>query len=152
MLVEVERGLVELVVHVRGTREGMVSIDAREVASLDPSGTLRERVDPGPHLVEVSTADGRSARQRVDAAADEGASVSVELVVPPPTAPPSDENEDEGGGVLRSPWTWLLVGAALVAGGVALAVVLLTAEEQPTEPDFLGGRVVVLTSTPLVTW
>jgi len=117
-----------------------VRVDGETVAR-DALGSVG--IDPGSHEVEL-VRDG-TVLSRASAEVEEGGSAEVRLEAPAPESaelaasseePALTDGEDEGS-VLASPWLWVGVGAAVVAG--ALAVILVATAGG--EPDPITGNV-----------
>jgi len=130
-----------------------VRMDGELLATLSPGERAEARVDPGRHIVTVRTVDGRvEEREVVLEAGDER---RIDFQLEPTTASTDDgrlaadggddrEEVDGGGSFITSPWLWLGV-AAVVAGGVVLAVVLTQGGGEPEDPVWGAAR-------PLVTF
>ncbi len=79
------------------------------------------RLNPGPHVVTVTTADERFAETNIDLAA--GAHRSLVVPLPPPGLGRGSERR-----VRRSPWLWIGVALAIAGAGLAIG---LTRPDRP---------------------
>lgn len=127
---EIRPKLGTLRVDANGSREGVAfRIDGDELK--EAALGLERPIDPGSHVIEAATSDGRRVRREVTVKQGAGEIVTLELPAAPPaaaapvvgpaaTAPPAD---DKG----RTMLGWGLTGtgaAAIVAGAVFAGVTL----------------------------
>jgi hypothetical protein len=98
-----------------------------ELTAPHADGALRVRTDPGPHVLLAQSPDGRSVERALEL--EPGASVRVSLAIAPlEIDAPSHDAWSE-------PWLHVLLGVALAAGGAALAVGLVVADQPPSIDD-----------------
>jgi hypothetical protein len=147
-MISESRGELALVDVGVGSVEADVRVDGELLATVAPGERAEARLDPGRHIVTVRTADGRVEERAVDLEAGDERRIDFQLE--PSTGSTDDArisadggdevDEDDGGSIVTSPWLWLGV-AALVAGGVVLAVVLTTqGADAPEDPVWGAAR------------
>lgn len=138
---EIASRLATLIVVAEGARDG-VELDGTTRVALDAAGSARIRVNPGTHDLAIVSGDGRRVERTVDASA--GAVVRVRLATPEEerverTLSPRRPTRAGAGesSVWESPWLWVGIGAAVIAGA-AVTVLVLTGEQtaDPVAADF----------------
>ena len=132
LLEEVRRDIVTLTVELRGAAGGELRIDGVEVARLRAGRQHVSRLDAGPHVVNVTTEDGRRVEQRVDAA--RGEQIAVRLTVPSRARGGGDQVEVDGGGFWSTAWPWVGLAAIAIGGAVLLWAVTRPDAEPTTDP------------------
>ncbi len=122
-----------------------VTLDGRDVPAAIFDRPMP--VDPGRHVVRLLQGDREVQSEEVLVPEGASAEVSLEAPAPPtprevaeaaaPAPPEAPAREPDGGGV--SPWVWVAIAAAVIAGGVVTGLVLLGGEGDPTQGDFDPG-------------
>lgn len=121
---------------------GALELDASRRVELDASGFARVRVSPGAHELAIEIGDGRRVERSIEVRA--GGSLRVRLPPESPIAPAAlaadaDVVARDAPTVWSSPWLWVAVGAAaLVAGGVAIALTVDGGTAPPRDADFVA--------------
>ena len=126
---EIRPKLGTLRVDASGSREGVsFRIDGDELK--EAALGLERPIDPGSHIIEAATSDGRRIRREVTVKQGAGETVTLELPAPPPAAAPSvvgpapaPPADNKGRTILG----WGLTGGgavAIVAGAVFAGVTL----------------------------
>lgn len=136
----------------RETPSLRIAVDAAD-ASVAVDGTeldgdaraLIIALNPGAHQVVARAPRHRESARTIELALGETEELAIALepiveVATPSTGEPFDDTDDDT--VFESPWFWI-VGALLVGGGVAAAVLLVSLEPSGTE-DRVWGRTLVL--------
>lgn len=138
LLDEVRRDVATLTVELRGASRGALRIDGVDVATLEQNQRHEARLDAGPHVVTVTTDDGRVVEQRVNA--QRGEQIAVRLTVPAAGGAGSRGSEDPGedGGFFSTAWPW--IGLGVLAAGAVVLVLLLSQPDQDLTEDPVWGR------------
>ncbi len=127
-----------MIIRVAGSARVTLHLDDRPIADAVPGTPLRLQVNPGEHVVVARAEDRETQSHHLVAEAGRSVTLDLDLAPPerdaddPPVLPsalPEPEPTDDAG---PSPWIFVAIGVglALVAGGVALAVVL-TSDDAP---------------------
>jgi hypothetical protein len=135
LLEEVRRDVATLTVELRGASRGALRIDGVDVTTLGQNQRHEARLDAGPHVVTVTTEDGRVVEQRVNA--QRGEQIAVRLTVPAGRDSASPSEDDEGGGFFSTAWPW--IGLAAIAAGAVVVVILLSQPDQDLTEDPVWG-------------
>ena len=135
LLAEVRRDVATLTVELRGAASGALRIDGVDVATLAQNRRHEARLDAGPHVVTVTTDDGRVVEQRVNA--QRGEQIAVRLTVPSALGRSDPPGSDADGGFFSTAWPWVGL-AAIAAGAVVLVIVLAQPEDDPTDDPTWG--------------
>jgi hypothetical protein len=122
---EVRREIARISISMRGAETAVVRVDGERIRSLADGASFEHHVDPGRHVVVATAADGRSSEREVAVEPGERARVAIAL----DTVPVARSGDDDDDGI--SPWIWVALGGLLVAGGAAVAVVLLVTSADP---------------------
>jgi hypothetical protein len=146
-MISESRGELALVDVAAGSVEADVRVDGELLATLSPGERAETRLDPGRHIVTVRAVDGRVEERAIELEAGDERRVDFELEAAVASsndgrlAPEGgDEVDDEDdGSVLTSPWLWLGM-AAVIAGGVVLAIVLTEGGGEPEDPIWGTAR------------
>jgi hypothetical protein len=117
------------------------SIDGDGVGVIDPSTEATRRVDPGDHVVEAWTEDGRHFREELSVVRGDYRTIALAF----PDAPATGDDADTGTTVFESPWFWVITGV-VVAAGVAVTVVLATTASPDRVEDPVWGSGMTLLS------
>ncbi|MGE0791012.1 MAG: tetratricopeptide repeat protein [Sandaracinaceae bacterium] len=133
-LAAAEAHLGRLRVEIDGDREAVTArVDGRPLAPALIG--VEHPQDPGVHRVEIFRGDRQLASTEVSVS--RGASTEARLFARPPTPeeqgvlPP--RTEEDGGGIESEWWFWVLLGAVVAGGAVALGVILtMPTEGEPT--------------------
>ncbi len=148
---EVEVEIASLEVSVQGADRAEIRIDGREVGATRGSRSLRVEVDPGERVVSA-TSGTRTVDREVEVA--RGARLDVNLTLAPELpgelpgsasdrllATTTEENEPAPRGRRAA---LVITALAVVAGGVALALVLSRQDSLPSPPDHFIGTTAAL--------
>jgi len=158
-LVEVEKRIGKLTVHVSGQQSGdQVRLDERELVAAELDVALP--IDPGAHVVRVQRGEQVVAEQGVNVADGQVQDVSVQVAIAPVATPrevavaaaPKPEQSartepDHGTPITGRWWFWAGIGTAAVGIGVAVAIAASAGSDSPKpaagdfEPGVVGVEV-----------
>jgi tetratricopeptide (TPR) repeat protein len=137
LLEQVRAEVARLSVRACGAPEIDIRLDGAPALTLPDCGRATLSVDPGAHIVRFDAVRAESIERRLVLERGERASLDVGLEL-------LAEPEARGENVLESPWLWLSVGGAIVAGAAVLLVAILARPTNPHVTDDVFGEIVAL--------